>query len=197
MLRIGTLINADINAELHRNFPRLSASGCEATANLRLSACQCEALTRATCMPYPRRQRSSWARIKLSKIKFLRSNSKKPCVIRFSPHFASCGEPLFNFQSSSLFLLPLYPFQKPCPDSVSFTYTPSILKDALVAATYFLGKIQYHRPWSISLLCSVWEQVGQLQYSRHQNVLLPRFARKSEILNSKFETQGIYSYLIV
>ena len=43
-------------------------------------------------------------------------------------------------------------------------------KDALVAATYFREKTHYHRPWSISLLCSEWEEVGQLQYNRHQSV---------------------------
>ena len=32
-------------------------------------------------------------------------------------------------------------------------------------ATYFLAKRQYHRPWRISLPCSVWERVEHLQYS--------------------------------
>ena len=44
-------------------------------------------------------------------------------------------------------------------------------KNAQVAATYFRAK-HYHRPRSISLPCSEWERVGQLQYNRHLNVLL-------------------------
>ena len=41
--------------------------------------------------------------------------------------------------------------------------------NTLVTITYSRAK-HYHRPWSISLLSSKWDQVGQLQYNRHRNI---------------------------
>jgi hypothetical protein len=42
----------------------------------------------------------------------------------------------------------------------------AFLLNARVATTYSRA-MHYHRPWSISLLSSEWDQVEQLQYSRH------------------------------
>ena len=59
----------------HRELANLSA-GCarlrgtyQGVTNSFAAACNIAIVCRSTCMPYPRRQRSSWTRIKSSKIK--------------------------------------------------------------------------------------------------------------------------------
>ncbi len=59
---------------------------------------------------------------------------------------------------------------------------------AMVATTYF-RVVHYHRPWSISLLCSKWEQVGQLQYNRHHRTQYLWFRRLADFGKNNSHTK--------
>jgi hypothetical protein len=70
-------------------------------------------------------------------------------------------------------------FNLECNKKPTLKSAKCLVLSSLVTITYSRAK-HYHRPWSISLLSSKWDQVGQLQYNRHRKTQFRLYINKDK-----------------